>query len=171
MLSDSDDATFTVTEGEVNEAPMAGFSWSADELTVMFTNTSTDPDGDALSFSWDFGDGGTSMDENPTHTYSSDGTYSVSLTADDGELADTASEEITVAGDEEPPSDDIEFTATMNGAGGTSEYDVIWGVHPDATDGYDSDFDMYAPPAPPPPSFDMALSSVSYTHLTLPTKA
>ncbi|SVC54309.1 uncharacterized protein METZ01_LOCUS307163, partial [marine metagenome] len=58
----------TVQEEDVNEAPMAGFSWSADELTVMFTNESSDPDGDALSFSWDFGDGGTSMDESPTPT-------------------------------------------------------------------------------------------------------
>ena len=157
MLSDSDDATFTVTEGDVNEAPMAGFSWSADNLTVTFTNSSTDADGDALSFGWDFGDGGTSSDENPTHTYESAGTYEVSLTASDGELNDIASESVTVT-EEEPPSEDIEFTATMVGSGGTSEYSVTWGVHPGATDGYDTGVDMYAPPAPPPPSFDMAIS-------------
>jgi PKD repeat protein len=31
------------------------------------------------SFSWDFGDGGHSTDQNPMHTYATDGTYKVTL--------------------------------------------------------------------------------------------
>ena len=45
-----------------NTPPEANFSWSADNLTVTFTNTSTDADGDDLTFGWDFGDGDTSAD-------------------------------------------------------------------------------------------------------------
>lgn len=43
-----------------------------------FTNNST---GNAVNFLWNFGDGGTSTDANPTHSYSMQGTFSVTLTA------------------------------------------------------------------------------------------
>jgi PGF-pre-PGF domain-containing protein len=46
-------------------------------LNVAFTDTST---GLPTSWSWDFGDGATSTEQNPTHTYSSAGTYTVKLT-------------------------------------------------------------------------------------------
>ena len=72
-----------------------------------------------------------------------------------------------------------EFSGTVDVTGGDSGYELTFGFNPDATDGFDANFDMYAPPAPPPPAFDAALSwggdryytPVSYTHLTLPTKA
>jgi hypothetical protein len=50
---------------------------------------------------------------------------------------------------------DFSFFLTASGSG--SDYDLAFGFSPDATDDYDSDFDMYAPPAPPPPAFDAAL--------------
>jgi PKD repeat protein len=40
------------------EEPEAGFTFSADELTVMFTSTSTDAD----TYVWDFGDGSSSTE-------------------------------------------------------------------------------------------------------------
>ena len=46
-------------------------------MTVDFTNTST---GDYVTSLWDFGDGSTSTDQNPSHTYPLSGTYPVSLT-------------------------------------------------------------------------------------------
>jgi PKD repeat protein len=46
-------------------------------LTVTFTNKSTD----ATSYLWDFGDGQTSADENPSHTFAADGIYQISLKA------------------------------------------------------------------------------------------
>ncbi|WP_033343290.1 PQQ-dependent sugar dehydrogenase [Catenuloplanes japonicus] len=53
-------------------------------LTVAFSSAgSSDPDGDALTYSWAFGDGGTSTAANPTHTYTANGTYTVTLTARD----------------------------------------------------------------------------------------
>jgi PKD repeat protein len=47
-------------------------------LVVTFTDTSL---GHPTSWSWDFGDGGTSASRNPSHTYNDVGTYTVSLTA------------------------------------------------------------------------------------------
>jgi len=47
---------------------------------VDFTNASTSFVGD-LTFQWDFGDGNTSSDESPSHSFASAGTYNVCLTA------------------------------------------------------------------------------------------
>ncbi|MBU1488104.1 PKD domain-containing protein, partial [bacterium] len=55
-------------------------------LTVTFSDSST---GDVLSYLWGFGDGDTSPNSNPVHTYNSPGTYTVSLTVTDTCGSDT----------------------------------------------------------------------------------
>ena len=55
--------------------PKATFSYVADGRIVTFNNTSTD----ASTYAWDFGDGSTSTDKNPVHTYATYGTYTVVL--------------------------------------------------------------------------------------------
>ena len=83
------------------EPPVADFSWSPSEPstrdTVHFHDRSHDPDGWIVSWRWDFGDGHTSRERNPSHRYSRPGTYTVTLkvTDDDG-LSDTATAQITV---------------------------------------------------------------------------
>jgi len=53
-------------------------------LTVTFSSAgSSDPDGDPITYSWNFGDGTTSTAANPTKTYTTNGTYNVTLTATD----------------------------------------------------------------------------------------
>ncbi|WP_037901999.1 MULTISPECIES: PQQ-dependent sugar dehydrogenase [Streptomyces] len=53
-------------------------------LRVRFSSEGTsDQDGDALTYRWDFGDGGTSTAANPTHRYRKNGTYTATLTAED----------------------------------------------------------------------------------------
>ena len=46
-------------------------------LTVVFSNTSSGGYAESL---WDFGDGATSTEENPVHTYAAPGIYTVVLT-------------------------------------------------------------------------------------------
>ncbi|MEO0473243.1 MAG: PKD domain-containing protein, partial [Bacteroidota bacterium] len=48
-------------------------------VNIQFTDKSV-PDTTLLSWSWDFGDGNTSATQNPVHSYSAPGTYTVSLT-------------------------------------------------------------------------------------------
>ncbi|MED5451673.1 MAG: PKD domain-containing protein [Candidatus Neomarinimicrobiota bacterium] len=50
-------------------------------LTVQFNDRST---GNPTSWDWDFGDGTTSTDQSPSHTYTASGQYNVSLTVSDG---------------------------------------------------------------------------------------
>ena len=78
------------------EAPTARFTYTVDEnngLLVNFTNASLNAD----SYSWDFGDGETSTEMSPSHTYAADGTYNVSLTATNSGGSDMASESLELA--------------------------------------------------------------------------
>ncbi|WP_455360468.1 ThuA domain-containing protein [Streptomyces sp. SYSU K21746] len=53
-------------------------------LRVKFSSAGTsDSDGDALTYSWTFGDGGTSTAANPTYMYRKNGTYTATVTAKD----------------------------------------------------------------------------------------
>ncbi|KGJ97943.1 PKD domain-containing protein [Colwellia psychrerythraea] len=55
---------------------------------VSFSSAGTfDPDGSISSYSWDFGDGYTSNQANPTHSYTSENTFNVSLTVSDNKGA------------------------------------------------------------------------------------
>ncbi len=65
------------TPGDNLMPPLSEFSATQNCLSVEFENKSTNI---VTSYLWDFGDGTTSTEENPTHTYSTNGEYSVSLT-------------------------------------------------------------------------------------------
>ena len=58
-------------------------------------SASSDPDGDALTFAWDFGDGGTATGATPQHAFEASGLYTVTLTAADARGA-VASREMQV---------------------------------------------------------------------------
>jgi PKD repeat protein len=79
--------------------PAAGFYATEDQingLLVEFTDQSTA--GGAVTYSWDFGDGGTSTQKNPTHTYGSGGDYTVTETVTDAwGQKNTTSQVVTVA--------------------------------------------------------------------------
>src|SRR3972149_4394295 len=62
---------------------------------------SYDPDGDELTYLWDFGDGQTSTEPNPSHAYSQNGVYSVTLTVFDGRGGqNSATQKVTVYANE-----------------------------------------------------------------------
>ncbi len=59
-------------------APVSGFSFSENELTLSFVDDSQNGPEEWL---WTFGDGGSSMEQNPSYTFSAPGTYEICLTA------------------------------------------------------------------------------------------
>lgn len=66
-----------------NLLPQASFTYFCSDLACSFTDTSTDADGFISSWVWNFGDGQTSNEQNPTHEYSAAGSYTVTLTVFD----------------------------------------------------------------------------------------
>ena len=68
--ADTDEITITV-----NQLPLAVFSHTQTGGTVSFSNASPL----ATGWFWNFGDGATSTDENPVHTFNQSGTYTVCL--------------------------------------------------------------------------------------------
>lgn len=91
---------------------------------ISFTDGSLLNGGD---FAWDFGDGNTSSDQNPAHTYNAPGTYDVSLSVNSGADTETKSGYITVlpvkqvpylladGGDFESSPDDFTSASVLNG--------------------------------------------------------
>ncbi len=71
--------------GAIKPIPVASFGQSLAGTTATFSNTSSD----ATSWYWNFGDGQSSTQQNPSHTYSTDGTYNVMLIANNSCGSDT----------------------------------------------------------------------------------
>jgi len=66
---------------------------TAPPTTLTFTGQATDPDGDVLSYTWDFGDGGTASGTQVTHAYGVPGWYLALLTVSDGKNGVTTSDD------------------------------------------------------------------------------
>jgi len=70
--------------------PDSSFTYTKNANTVSFTSSSTN----ASTYLWIFGDGSTSTEKNPIHTYSSHGSYNVQLTVTNGCGISTSSQQI-----------------------------------------------------------------------------
>ncbi len=79
--SDSITKTITIASGPAPSFKADDTSTCAIPFTVNFLNTST---GNAIKYIWNFGDGDTSHEINPPHIYTKNGSYTVTLTAING---------------------------------------------------------------------------------------
>ena len=94
-VTDNDGATGTVSHAvtvtaapPANKPPVSLFTVSSMQLTSSFDGSgSSDPDGAIASYAWTFGDGASSTESKPNHTFAAAGTYPVTLTVTDNDGA------------------------------------------------------------------------------------
>lgn len=115
----------------------AAFTADATGLTVAFAGTATDPDGDPLTYQWNFGDDTSDSGATVSHRFAAAGTYRVTLTVTDERGGSTQrAEDITVthaapvakftsASDELEVTTDASTTSASDDA--TLIYDWNWG--------------------------------------------
>ena len=124
------------TEVVIYANPIAAFTF--DEVCsgtpTHFTSTSTtNPSGQTISgYQWSFGDGGTSTQQNPTHTYAQGGTYQVTLTVNCGGICtDELTQTVTVNASptvNAGPDQTIAYGSStqLNGSAGTGNFTYQW---------------------------------------------
>ena len=79
------------------DGPNANFINQINFKKVQFMDLSKEGDGNIVRWEWNFGDGTTSTEEHPLHTYSETNTYTVSLAVtDENDLSDAITKEIAI---------------------------------------------------------------------------
>ncbi len=116
---------YTIQKGSSNNPPVAEFSSNKNGLSVSFTDNSTDSNGSIVSRSWQFGDGSTSTQTNPNHTYSAAGTYTVKLTVKDNDgISDSITKNITVS--DSSSSNELENGVPLTGLAANKGADTYY---------------------------------------------
>ncbi|GAA3521905.1 hypothetical protein GCM10022393_40460 [Aquimarina addita] len=113
------------TPGNNNQPPIANFDAAYDCSTVDFNSTSIN---NVNTYLWNFGDGETSTEQNPTHTYTDSGTYSITLTTSNSAGQDTRERNnfITISIPEQPIGEDARICigeSTVLTVSGNSNFD------------------------------------------------
>lgn len=126
-----------------NGAPVAAFSFVMNDWTLEAdAGTSSDPDGDALSFEWTFGDGSAGQGPRANHAYAGAGSYNVRLTVRDPEGAQSSTSRAVTAAAPQGPQARLVATATDVLVGATVSFDATGSVAPgSAIQSYEWDFD------------------------------
>lgn len=150
-VTDNSGGTNTVTKpvtvSKANVAPTAAFVLSSTpgNLTVSFDATgSSDSDGTLTGYAWNYGDGTTDTGATPTHTFTTGGSHTVTLTVtDDGGLTATKSNTFTLTAPNVAPVASFSNTATglsvaFNGSGSSDSDGTIASYAWDFGDGQTS---------------------------------
>ena len=88
-----------ITVANTNRAPIisdTSFPEGTEGAALTYSVAATDPDGDALLYTWSFGDGQSATGASVQHTFRDDGTFAVSVTVSDGALVTDSSADIVI---------------------------------------------------------------------------
>ena len=109
-------------------------------FAIDFTDLSVVGDSPIATWSWDFGDGGTSTDQNPSHTYTTPGTFDITLILTDanGCTSNQSFNDMIESNNNRPtaefvgdptisclPPSDVSFTNSSSGGTGILTYDTM----------------------------------------------
>ncbi|WP_173021542.1 Kazal-type serine protease inhibitor domain-containing protein [Lewinella sp. W8] len=107
--------------GGTGDLPEINFSYEADGLALLLENNSSPG-----NYSWDFGDGNTSEEEEPIHVYDNSGTYNVCLTAENDcgpltvcreiQISDAGSLQLIIGGGSGSVGNSVSIPVALQGA-------------------------------------------------------
>jgi PKD repeat protein len=133
-VTDNDGATasstqvVTVTTPAANVPPTSAFTTTTSGLAITADgSTSTDSDGTVAGYAWTFGDGGTATGKTTNHTYTTAGTFTVSLTVtDDKGATNTSTRTITLTAPADAPFILDAFNRTVSNGWGNADTGGPW---------------------------------------------
>jgi len=115
-------AAFIKIDPNASTAPVAAFEVRTQERLASFSDRSLD-NGQIVSRQWNFGDGNSSSEANPSHEYAADGSYQVSLSVvDDEGKSGSSSQSVSVAADTTPVLANGQTVSGLAGATGSWKY-------------------------------------------------
>ena len=138
-LKDTDVITIEVA-GDTNEKPVAKVSASPKDgvapLEVSFTGSNSTDDKEVVKYTWNFKDGNTSTEADPTHTFTEAGSYKVLLTVEDEEglkgtktititVSDPSNEAPTAEANANPKSGEAPLTVNFNGSNSSDDNGIV----------------------------------------------
>lgn len=102
----------------VDQPPVAAFDSTCDALSCSFDASASSDDGTNLAYAWDFGDGNVASEVAVSHSFGSDGSYTVRLTVTDSAgQSDSQTETLEVSAAPAGCSGCTEYSGTLNGSG------------------------------------------------------
>jgi PKD repeat protein len=121
-------ATDTVDLAPIGNAPAADFVGTPTTGTIPFTVDFTDlSSGSPTTWAWNFGDGGTSSAQNPSHTYTSAGVYDVILTVTNADGSDSETKQGYITADP-PAGQTFVHVANVTVTSATAKGNRVYGV-------------------------------------------
>ncbi len=132
-VKDQESAQFAIA---INHRPTAVFGYdpAAPETgqVISFDATaSTDPEGQPLTYAWDYGDGSSGSEAQGTYSYAAAGDYTVSLTVSDGVWLVTSEQVVTVSPPNVPPEACFTVDPAAPSAGDPVTFDAACSSDPE----------------------------------------
>ncbi|WP_052460932.1 PKD domain-containing protein [Microbacterium gorillae] len=163
----------TVTAPATNAAPTASFTATPTDLSVAVdASASSDPEGTALTYAWDFGDGSAAgSGKTATHVYTAAGEYTVKLTVTDaGGATGSTTQKVTVTAPASAAIASDDFSRTTSAGWGTAPIGGAWTVQYGAASALSTDGSVGRVSIAAGQTRNMLLSSVSAQDVRITTK-